>query len=712
MKNIVLIITALLCLTMDLYPQETNWESYTNGEHITSICDAGNSIWIGTWGGLVVINKSNDSILFYNKTNSRLNSNFIQTIAIEENGTVWIGTFSEVYSFNGADWVEYNSSNSGLPNDLITTIYIDKNNTKWIGTNSGLTTFSGDSWTTYDTTNSLLPSNKVSAIVCDDYGTLWIGTSDEDSEGGLTAYDGTDWFHYNTPNNDLTHISCIAIDDDGLKWIGTPSRYDNIGLYTFDSINWTIYNMTNSSLPTDYIFSIQVDESGTKWIGTEKGLVSYNDSEWSVHESENPYEDDPFNTINHILSIAIDSTGLKWVGTRHGLLTYDDSDWTVRNSSNSGLVSNYITAIDIDIDGSIWFATSGGISKLKDDHWTAYHSSDIGANINGGDGFSCIEVDNNGNKWVGINNGVAMYDNTIWTIHGIGWGVSTIETDNSGLIWVGKNNMRSRVMYFDGDEWASPSASIPGEILSLAVDQNNTKWFGAWGGGLTAFDDHSSVTYNYILDSIPHLYSISAIDIDPQGGVWFGNNGIDHNNLVCFDGITWKVFDTDNSGLSDGQINCITIDNEGTKWIGTTKGLVSFNDNDWVTYNMKNSGLVNNDIRAIKIDNNGTKWIGTGGGVALFNENGIPSGVQNQLKRNQSLIIYPNPATNYIHIELSSEEKIKTVEFINIQGKVISTMFGSSSTKMDFPINNIKNGFYLLKVTTNNGIQTGKIIIE
>jgi ligand-binding sensor domain-containing protein len=123
-------------------------------------------------------------------------------------------------SFDGANWEVYNTSNSGLPCDVVTSIAIDENGTKWIGTHSGgLAAFDGTYWTVYDTSNSDLPDNYVTSIAIDENGTKWIGTIG----GGLAAFDGTDWEIYNYTNSGLpdNDVNSIAIDDNGTKWVGT-----------------------------------------------------------------------------------------------------------------------------------------------------------------------------------------------------------------------------------------------------------------------------------------------------------------------------------------------------------------------------------------------------------------------------------------------------------------------------------------------------------
>ncbi len=101
----------------------------------------------------------------------------------------------------------------------------------------------------------------------------------------------------------------------------------------------------------------------------------------------------------------------------------------------------------------------------------------------------------------------------------------------------------------------------------------------------------------------------------------------------------WETIDINNSKLPNETIKCITIDSEGSMWVGTYMGGVAvLNGKKWTIYNTSNSELPHNYINAIAIDQNNVKWIGTdGGGLAsLENEtwtvyktstSGLPSNV-------------------------------------------------------------------------------------
>jgi len=153
-----------------------------------------------------------------------------------------------------------------LPDNFVESIAIDNSGTKWIGTNGGLTAFDGTTWTTWNTSNSGLPHNGVTSVVIDSNGTKWIGTL-----SSLAAFDGTTWATWNTSNSGLPHnwVKSIAIDASATRWIGTGD-----GLAAFDGANWTTWNFSTSLLHGKFVNSIAIDGSGTKWLGTDGGGMS------------------------------------------------------------------------------------------------------------------------------------------------------------------------------------------------------------------------------------------------------------------------------------------------------------------------------------------------------------------------------------------------------------------------------------------------------
>ena len=77
----------------------------------------------------------------------------------------------------------------------------------------------------------------------------------------------------------------------------------------------------------------------------------------------------------------------------------------------------------------------------------------------------------------------------------------------------------------------------------------------------------------------------------------------------------WVVYNSTNSpSLLSNEINCITIQGQ-KKWIGTSWGLYSLEDDVWTNYS---EHLPNNNVKCVSIDNEGSVWVGTIGGLSIY----------------------------------------------------------------------------------------------
>ncbi len=72
-----------------------------------------------------------------------------------------------------------------------------------------------------------------------------------------------------------------------------------------------------------------------------------------------------------------------------------------------------------------------------------------------------------------------------------------------------------------------------------------------------------------------------------------------------------------------------------------------------------------------------------------------------------TIAIYPNP-TNAV-LNLSAKSKIISTQITDINGRVIQTL-SQNNTDVILNIENLKSGLYLLKITTENGSFSEKII--
>ena len=92
-------------------------------------------------------------------------------------------------------------------------------------------------------------------------------------------------------------------------------------------------------------------------------------------------------------------------------------------------------------------------------------------------------------------------------------------------------------------------------------------------------------------------------------------------NLISQNLGSVTVFNTENSGLTYNQVNCIEFDNQGRAWIGTPNGLNIFNEteNNWVNPTIEIQSPLTNVITSLELNNYDTSYpgmfVGTNQGI-------------------------------------------------------------------------------------------------
>ncbi|MDP4266403.1 MAG: two-component regulator propeller domain-containing protein [Bacteroidota bacterium] len=194
--------------------------------------------------------------------------------------------------------------------------------------------------------------------------------------------------------------------------------------------------------------------------------------------------------------------------------------------------------------------------------------------------------------------------------------VSCIAIDKNNTKWFGTYN--KGLCEYDGVKWTNYNKSnsvFPDKsVRSIAIDQNNIKWIGTRDGGLVRFDGKKMKVWDTLNSSI-HSNWITSIAVDKNNIKWLSTR---FRGIMKFDGEQFTVIDSTNSKLPVNQILSLVFDNDGIMWAGTTNGLVKFDQNHQTVYNKSNSPLPENRIWSVTVDNNNNKWIGTDAGLIMF----------------------------------------------------------------------------------------------
>lgn len=267
-------------------------------------------ITAGTYGGgLSVLDETNETWKHYNIPDG-LGDAFIYDAIEVANGDVWIATWSGVNRVRGGNlddrskWDLFTVANTdgGLPNDWVYGLAEGKNGEIWLATEGGLARFVNGKWDNWNHDKGLgAPYEKVVAAI-DFKGDVAMASNHhakQKLEMGLQNVEVA----YN-PN----YVIALEVDNKGQVWAGTWGG----GLSRFDGKNWTTYT-TVEGLPGNHIFMLHIDTKGQLWIGTNKGLAQWKNGKYEVMTTADGLFD------NGVFSMATTAEGGMWLGSFGGL---------------------------------------------------------------------------------------------------------------------------------------------------------------------------------------------------------------------------------------------------------------------------------------------------------------------------------------------------------------------------------------------------------
>ena len=164
------------------------------------------------------------------------------------------------------------------------------------------------------------------------------------------------------------------------------------------------------------------------------------------------------------------------------------------------------------------------------------------------------------------------------------------------------------------------------------------------------------------------------------------------------------------AGLLNDFVQDIAMDSRNTMWfanydIYTQEGGISrMRGTVWNTYGVAN-GLVAAHVKRIAADHLDNIWITTGSGVSKVYDIYLGTGERDALAAK----IYPNPATDKIHIDrLDSGGEF---QLMTIAGKILISQTLSKGGNT-ISLEGCSTGLYIIKFKTSEGCETGKLIIR
>ena len=318
-----------------------NVKNTLNNNIINAIYDEGNRLWIGTEGGLNVLNKKSGTFRYYTHNpldKHSIGSNAILCIFRDSRHNMWIGTWS-----------------GGL------NLFHEKKGT--------FTRFLHD-----PNDKNSIGGNSIFSIIEDRDGLIWIATMD----GGLNCYDyKTGYFKsYRSDENDPTSLSNDWTRDLyeshlGEIWVSTTTAVD-----IFNKHKGTFYHINhNPEDPNSITYNGAIvffeDSRHQIWLGTEDGLNCFNrrDSTFTHFLQTDGLPNDA------IKGICEDNHGNLWISTNNGISKFirgvdlPEKPVFKNYSIDDGLQGVEFTrrACNRGKDGTLYFGGNNGFNSFHPD---------------------------------------------------------------------------------------------------------------------------------------------------------------------------------------------------------------------------------------------------------------------------------------------------------------------------------------------------------
>ncbi len=581
-------------------------------------------------------------------SNPALLNTVVLSIAQDHENFLWIGTEEGVGRWDGYRYRLYHAdqgANGGLPDNYIQTLYVDAQGTLWIGTLSAGVSRYDPHTDRFVTLRDGLSSVAVNQIADDGTGGVWVATNR--GLDRVTARDGVIGHLRHDPRDPTgladDNVRAVLRDRAGRLWIG------NLGAVYRQDIDGG--RLTRIGLPAaaGAVHSLEEGPDGTMWIGAKSG--AYTVRAGSMGSTAIP-ELIPGTEGTQILSIAPGRSQEMWLGTYgRGVIVVNAITHASRRIRHDPLIAESLPedtlwALFRDAEGSLWQGTSRGISRHNPHQVAVLSVSGLGSRSStlSDQDVEAVLPRPDGRLWLGLGaKGVDVVDPVKGRVGSMRRG-SQLQGESRDL-----SEVRGLISMDRGDVFLCTRTGLyrkrPGdprpigvplpqgvEVHTAAIDASAERlWIGTKEHGLWTLRLRGSARAQPWRASkdLTDL-RISVIKADPSGGLWVGTlNGLNHVDPSTGSVERIGVDPTSPWSLSAPNVGSLLIDRRGWLWVGTMGGGISVLEDPHkervrhFRHLGLSEGLPNLNVDQMLESNAGMLWAATDGGLAVVNPDGF-----------------------------------------------------------------------------------------
>lgn len=535
---------------------------------------------------------------------------------------------------------------------------------------------------------------------------------------------------------DGTNLSLVKSFPETLKAIKTSTTHLSVSLnkkaFILDS-SMNEVGQFSSNIDFDYSLNTTFFEDNNVFLATKEfGILAttFNkpDDYLEIHP-EGPLSNEVFSIAAHKNNLWVVYGGYSGTytpaGNRKGYSHYNGENWINQKYKSTFPLTDlsYIT-IDTNEENKVYISSLG----------------DTG-NINSVSTGGLLVVENDEIKTFYNQLNSPLEDIVVTIPNRVTIRVNGTALDSSGNLWLTNIGVPNELKKLSTNgQWSSfDMSSVKNNgsfgLSEMAVDRNNSIWYGSRNNGVFVFNENGNQKKALIatpnLGNLPDA-SVSTVAVDKSNRIWIGTKSglVVYSNasgvfsetvsnanpiIILDDGIAKKL-------AGDQTINSIVVDGADNKWIGTDNGGVLYtNPSGQKTisnFSKQNSPLPSNRILKIKVDNtSGKVYFATDKGIVAYNSNVAPFG-----DVLGDVYAYPNPALRH-HETVTIDGRKGThlpkgtnVKILDVAGNLVyetnvvegQELQGGKAVwnKKNLRGNNVASGIYVVLLSNDDASET------
>jgi PAS domain S-box-containing protein len=510
-------------------------------------------------------------------------------------GYVWIGTHAGLLRFDGVRFVPFvPPAGKQLPNPAVISLLGATDGSLWIGTASGLAQWKNSELFTFPET-----AGRVNSIYEDRDGTIWIARS-RTQAGGVCEV--------------AASVATCYAPNDGVPPYANVVIRDNLGYFLIGGAT-SLFRWKPGSSSTSYelpglksnpglagISDLALAPDGSVWAGLWHpghglGLEQLVNGSWKTFIT--PTLD---GSKLRVSSLHPDRHSALWIAT------YETGIYRVHGgnvdhfASADGLSSDTVESLFEDREGNLWLTTTGGVDCFRN---IPVVSFSVHEGLGAGDAVQSILAARDGTVWIGNHGELGFVRGNVVSSIGPKQGfpgerVTSLFEDHAGRLWVGVDN---GLFVYEHGKFTSilrPDGGSVGVVLAMTEDVDNIVWASAFRTPpgrptkLICFREGKFV--KEISDPGLDVVSLAA---DPQGGLWLG---LIQGGLARYRNDQVQFFPLKDTGA---RVSQVLANSDGSVLAATNHGLVERRGDIQHTLD----GLPCNRIFAMVTDKHSDLWL-------------------------------------------------------------------------------------------------------